>query len=281
MRLYLAGGVSGNLYSYYIETMKIFIAQGCSKRYVLENYWNFFIKNTKIKIDKKNMKDLFVLESFFYCKEYIEKHIPLFKDFLLDSGAFTFFSSKNTKNICWEEYVDRYADFISRNNIEKFFELDIDKIVGYEKVLELRKRLESKTNRQCIPVWHRSRERDEYFRMCDEYSYIAIGGIVSKEISQNEYPIFSYLIDEAHKRSTLVHGLGFTNLEGLKKYHFDSVDSTSWTSGNRFGAIDVFNGSTIVRTRKGLNSKLRDPREVAFHNFYEWVKFQKYAELYL
>ena len=227
--------------------------------------------------DWKN-SSVYMLESFFYADEWVEKHIPLFKDFLLDSGAFTFFSAKNVKNINWEEYIDRYADFINKNKVDLFFELDIDKIVGYENVLKFRDILERKTGKQCIPVWHRSRGRDEFLRMCDEYSYVAVGGVVSKEIKQNEYKIFKYLISEAHKRGAKIHGLGFTNLEGIKKYHFDSVDSTAWTTGNRFGAIYKFNGETLIKYQKQDGQRLADSKKVALNNFLEWVKFQKYAD---
>lgn len=78
-----------------------------------------------------------------------------------------------------------------------------------------------------------------------------------------------------------IHGLGFTALASLPKYHFDSVDSTSWTTGNRFGAVYRFDGKTIVKIGKGEGQRLKDSRAVAINNFNEWVKFQKYAETHL
>ena len=262
MKLYLAGGVSGNLKP---EYMKLYLA---TPKTILGFDKSIFTKNK-----------VYCLESFYYADEIIEKNIPLFKDFLLDSGAFTFFSSGKTVN--WEEYVDRYTDFINRNKINHFFELDIDKLVGYDKVLQLRKRLETKTGKQCIPVWHKFRGKENFLSMCDEYPYVAVGGIVSKEIQSNEYPIFKYLINEAHKRGAKIHGLGFTNLEGMVKYHFDSVDSTSWTTGNRFGSIYRFNGKTMEKYQKKEGQRLVNSREVALNNFIEWVKFQQYADICL
>ena len=38
----------------------------------------------------------------------------------------------------WDEYLERYADFINRNRIDKFFGLDIDVVVGYDEVVRLR-----------------------------------------------------------------------------------------------------------------------------------------------
>lgn len=114
--------------------------------------------------------------------------------------------------------------------------------------------------------------------MCEEYDYVAIGGIVSKEIDKDDYKYFPWFINEAHKRGAKIHGLGFTNLEGLTKYHFDSVDSTSWTAGNRFGYIYTFNGKTMVKVKCPQGTRLKDSREAAVRNFNEWVKFQKYAQ---
>ena len=106
------------------------------------------------------------LESFYYADADTERLIPYYGDFLLDSGAFTFMQGNGTAS--WDEYADRYADFVKRNNVKKFFELDIDSVVGYEPVKALRRRIEERTGRQCIPVWHKSRGYAEWLRMADE-----------------------------------------------------------------------------------------------------------------
>lgn len=222
--------------------------------------------------------DVAILESYYYADEWTEKTIPLISNFLLDSGAFTFMSNSHKSKIDWKAYIDGYCDFINKNNVECFFELDIDSIVGYDNVLRIREYIEEKTGKKCIPVWHKSRGKEEFLRICDNYDYVAIGGIVTKEIKPNEYPFFTWFITEAHKRNCKIHGLGFTNLQGLTKYHFDSVDSTSWTTGNRFGSVYMFNGKTIVKYDKKQGQRLSDAKAVAIHNFNEWVKFQRYAK---
>lgn len=218
----------------------------------------------------------FILESFYYADEDTERLIPYFGDFLLDSGAFTFM--QNSKSHCnFDEYLERYADFINRNHVDKFFELDIDSVVGYPKVKQYRKKLEALTGKQCIPVWHKSRGKDEFLKLCDEYPYVALGGIVAKELLPDDYKYFPWFIREAHKRNAKIHGLGFTNLKLLPKYHFDSVDSTAWTTGNRFGFIYKFDGKTMKKIDPPKNHRISKPREAAVNNFDEWVKFQKYA----
>ncbi len=220
--------------------------------------------------------DVAILESFYYADDWTEGVIPHCRRFLLDSGAFTFFSSG--KHIDWGEYLQQYIRFINKNNVQRFFELDIDVLVGYPKVLEFRRALETGTGKCCIPVWHKSRGKTEFLRMCEQYDYVAIGGIVSKEITTKEYKYFPWFIREAHARGAKIHGLGFTNLEGIRKYKFDSVDSTAWTTGNRFGAIYTFNGTTMEKVKKPEGKRLKDARASAVRNFNEWVKFQKYAE---
>lgn len=222
----------------------------------------------------------FILESFFYADEDTERLIPYYGDFLLDSGAFTFMQGKGgTPN--WEEYLERYADFINRNHIEKFFELDIDSVVGYDQVLKYRKRLESLTGKPCIPVWHKSRGIGEFWKMCDEYGYAAIGGIVSREIKPEQYGAFPKMIKEAHSRKCKIHGLGFTALKWLDKCHFDSVDSTAWTTGNRFGHLYKFDGKTVVKIDNEKGKRFADSRRAALINFTEWLKFQKWAVTHL
>lgn len=224
----------------------------------------------------------YILESFYYADADTERLLPNFGDFMLDSGAFTFCGGGEFNAFQFEEYLEKYADFIVRNRVSKFFELDVDSIVGYEKVLEYRKRLTALTGKQPIPVWHMSRGKDEFIRHCEEFPYVALGGYVAAmkqgDPRQQAYiKAYPWFINMAHRYGCKIHGLGFTNLEGLKKYHFDSVDSTAWTTGNRFGFIWQFTGETMTKIKPPPGKKLKDPRKVALINYTEWIKFQKYA----
>ena len=226
----------------------------------------------------------YILESFFYADADTERLMPHFGDFLLDSGAFTFMqSAKNHVN--WDEYIERYADFINRNHVDKFFELDIDSVVGYERVKQIRKRLERLTGRQSIPVWHVSRGKDEFIRHAQEYPYIALGGLVDGaakgEYARSLWKYFPWFIQTAHKNGAKIHALGFTSLEGIRRYHFDSVDSTAWTTGNRFGYLYFFDGKTMIKKDAPKGHRIADSRAAALHNYTEWIKFQKYADKFL
>lgn len=257
--------------------MEIYLAGWQSRPYVLgvtneEKGWLF---------GDVNVNDIYLLESYYYIskQEWLFPLINQFKGFLLDSGAFTYMSG-NGVNVNWDRYIEGYANFINTHNIGLFFELDIDVIVGIKEVERLRDKLEVLTNKKCIPVWHKSRGLMYFNEMCKNYDYVSIGGIVTKEIKPSEHSIFTNLINIAHLNSSKIHGLGYTNLAGLKKYKFDSVDSTYWIYGNRGGKIYKFNGSSISVINKPKGTKLNS-KTVAANNFNEWVKFQKYAEKYL
>lgn len=226
------------------------------------------------------LKDIpFILESFYYIRDY---QLPLIKSaelFLLDSGAFTFMSNQH-KTVNWNEYLDRYIEFINKYDVDHFFELDIDVVVGYNEVIKLRQRLERETGKKCIPVWHKSRGIEEYKKLCEEYKYIAIGGIVTGEIEKSEYPVMKKLVAYANSKGVKVHGLGFTERH-IENYGFYSVDSTTWNMVSRFGKIYRFTGNKIVVAtprNKAMDKSKYEEGEV--HNIKEWIKYQNYLRRY-
>lgn len=262
--------------------MRIFLAGGNQKNQIMKLYlagvapW----RNEGLYDEATKKFRPYILESFYYADADTERLLPYFGDFLLDSGAFTFMENSKVR-VNWEEYIERYAEFINRNKVEKFFELDIDSIVGYEKVLIYRKKLENLTNRQSIPVWHSPRGYKEFQRHCREYKYVALGGIVGKEWKIEAEKYMPMFIREAHKSGAKIHGLGYTKLKKLDKFHFDSVDSTSWTTGNRYGYLYRFDGKTMIQVNAPNGHRIIKPKEAAINNFNEWIKFQQYAEVHL
>lgn len=278
---YMAGGVSGNLKPFWNETAKK-LMEGNDIKKASEDSMKIFLAGTASRpyVCQERVTEYkpYILESFFYADETTEKLIPYFGDFLLDSGAFTFMQQAGN-NVDWDAYAYKYADFIKRNNIEKYIELDLDYIIGIEGARRLRSILEDKTGRKSIPVWHPIRGKESFLEMCEEYDYVALGGIVGKKWQGTEQ-YMPWFISEAHKRNAKIHGLGFTKLTKLQDYHFDSVDSTAWTTGNRFGYVYFFNGKTMIKKEAPKGCKLADSRAVALHNFKEWVKYQKWADVH-
>lgn len=226
-------------------------------------------------------KPPFVLSSFYSLMDKngndVTKILNNCKIFLLDSGAYTFMANTKKGNIDFYKYLDKYINFINKFDIKYFFELDIDSIVGYEEVLKMRKILEAKTQKKCIPVWHKGRGIEEYKKLCEEYDYIAIGGLVTKEITRKDYPKFTAMLEYAKRKGCKVHGLGFTSLSNLNNdtYPFYSVDSTSWTSGGRFGSMYLFKNGKLQNLK---NNDIRrvNHKTLNEHNTEQWVKFSIY-----
>ena len=177
--------------------------------------------------------------SYFYIKnkkELAELIRNNSKEILIDSGAHSF---QKGKKVDWVEYTKEYAQFIKwfdKPNVIGYFEMDVDNIIGYDKVLELRKILESVSNK-IIPVWHKNRGIEEFKKMCWNYSgkVIAITGFKNEDIKDEQYLMF---LKYAKKYNCKVHCLGMTRKKVLDKVPFDYVDSSSWKQSGIFGRID-------------------------------------------
>lgn len=190
-------------------------------------------------IDKNIMKYNYNLMSFYYLrnkKEIAEIIKQKSKLVIIDSGAHSF---QKGKKVDWVEYTKQYAEFIKNfddNKVVGYFEMDVDNIIGYEKVLELRKILENASNK-IIPVWHKNRGIEEYKKMCQDYAgkIIAITGFKNEDIKDEQYLMF---LKCAKKYNCKVHCLGMTRKKVLDKVPFDYVDSSSWKQQSIYGRID-------------------------------------------
>ena len=120
MKIYLAGVMSGgaqNIVRKQYEDMKVFLAGG-------QGQLASAIQSTANQAESGGaiFNGANILQSFYYVDDFTENIIiPNCKDFMLDSGAFTFMQSSK-KQINWDEYVERYAQFVKKNRIEKYFE---------------------------------------------------------------------------------------------------------------------------------------------------------------
>ena len=223
---------------------------------------NYFLKN-KIKM-KYNLMSYYYIRKKFDLAETIRKNS---QEILIDSGAHSF---QKGKKVDWVEFTKEYAEFIKKfdkPNVIGYFEMDVDNIIGYDKVLELRKILENVSNK-IIPVWHKNRGIEEYKKMCKEYAgkVIAITGFKNEDIKDEQYLMF---LKYAKKYNCKVHCLGMTRKKVLDKVPFDYVDSSSWKQSGIYGRID---GKGKVTKEF---SKIK--REVVFlENYKTGMKMQEY-----
>lgn len=204
-----------------------------------------------------------------------------FQNFILDSGVFSFLNGKDISKIDWDEYVDNYAKFVRERKIRNYVEVDIDRFYGLDVVEKLRRNLERKVGWKSMPVWHMNRGYDKWLEIARDYEYICFGAFLTDHLNEKHYPLVAKFIYDAKQLNCKVHGLGFTSMPWLKRLHFYSVDSSSWTANVRFGAVCYFNGKAITMVKRPENKKVIDMRGLAYHSFKEWVKFAQYAEKHL
>lgn len=218
---------------------------------------------------EKNQKMKWNLMSYFAIRK-ARDNAELIRDnseeILIDSGAHSF---QKGKLVDWDKYTREYADFIrefDRPNVVGYFEMDVDNIIGYDKVLELRKILEATSNK-IIPVWHKSRGIEEYKKMCQDYAgkIVAITGFKNEDIKDDQYLMF---LKYAKKYNCKVHCLGMTRKKILDKVPFDYVDSSSWLQYAVYGQV--------INKGKVTKEYSKTSREVIFlENYKQGMKMQE------
>lgn len=233
-----------------------------------------------IPIDFIEQKVPFVLQTFWDLKkenpQQIKDLLNSCEEFLLDSGAFTFMNSG--KSIDWKDYIDKYVDFINRYDIQYFFNLDLDIILGVEKTRLITDYIEERTQKKSIPVFHKVQGIGYWRDMCKNYDYVAIGasGLTQECKWVNNSQLLKNMIRIAHSYNTKVHGLGYTRMSNINKttINFDSVDSSSCLSGGRFATVYKFTGNKLIVTH--VKGRLKGYKEINTSNIKEWIKMARY-----
>lgn len=236
------------------------------------------LENNTARIDHLSpMK--YNLISYYYGRKNeprVQDIIANSRQILIDSGAHTF--QKGT-HVDWDAYTAEYASWIQAHDCEKiigYFEMDVDNVIGYDKVLHLRSVLERASDK-IIPVWHKNRGVSEFERMCEAYQgkIIAITGFRNEDIRDEQYIHFLKL---AWSYRCKVHCLGMTRKKVLDKVPFDFVDSSSWTQGVLYGRLNgrkLKNASTVDERRtmrqRQWEASYRSAMEMQKHYEQKWM----------
>lgn len=214
----------------------------------------------------------YILTSYFYIRKkegLLDKFKMIANEILVDSGAHSF--QKGVK-VDWLQYTQEYASWIRQNDCQQilgFFEMDVDNIIGYDKVLQLRAILES-ASRKIIPVWHKNRGVDEFKKMCRQYDFASITGFKNEEVQDHQYLMF---LKYANKHNCKIHCLGMTRTKIMETVPFYSVDSSTWKQAGNFGEYREFSrGKLHIHKVKGQFKT----QELDAMNFREFAKLQRY-----
>lgn len=209
-----------------------------------------------------------------------ERAISLFgvDNFILDSGAFSFMHSKQLLKEDIDKYVSRYIKFIKQHNIKNFMELDIDTIYDLNLVKNIRNKIEYETQKKVIPVWHKERGIQEFLDDCENYEYIAIGGLVSSVRKRNLAEI-KKMCFYAYSKNVKVHCLGLTDPKILKDIKLYSTDSTSWDKeAINSKNVLTFNGHEFIKKKINQGNKKVNINLITQRNLVAWIKYQRYMD---
>lgn len=113
-----------------------------------------------------------------------------------------------------------------------------------------------------LPVFHVGTPWDELEKLCREYDYVALGGMVPH--STNHQAVMRWLVrcfKIARETGTVFHGFGQTRLDTLKALPFYSVDSSAWGSGARFGQLYLWDD----RAKEFVKLPVGDPAAARKH----------------
>lgn len=182
-------------------------------------------------------------------KKYSDMHL------FIDSGGYTYNTNPEYESYTveqWEEQIEKYLAWVERHkdSIFAIADLDLQNLVGYEKVKEWREKyFEPFMLRTGIPVcfiYHNDGD-DIWEYMCKRYPYIGISLNVEGSIDEND---LREKFRVAEKYNALVQGMASTRTSLLTDFPFYTVDSTTWNVGLKYGEISVWNSTKMSRIKK-------------------------------
>ena len=243
-------------------------------------------------LDRYNPK--FLLGSFYYLKKIPKEDlISYFKyvnskkceSFILDSGAFSMIMLEEKgkeQNTDLDKYISEYIAFIKKWNIERYIELDIDSVIGYEKVKEIRRRLEKETGVKSMPVFHNKyRTKKDLDEIIKNYDYVCISNHNLKKTGTNTIKNIKNFVLYCNSKGIKVHGLALTGKKITEEVPFYSVDSSSYTKTLRFGGYSIFDNEHKKMVNYNTENRLTK-KGIEFYyikTFNEWKKYQKYLNV--
>lgn len=163
--------------------------------------------------------------------QYFQKTRPVI---FADSGAFSATSQGAVIDI------DDYARWLKRwqHVFEVYANLDI---IG-DAVATQRNQdyLEKEHGLSPLPVFHIGSDFSHLERLAEQYDYIALGGLVPHLRYTKRVMTWLLKCFKVANGRARFHGFGCTNWTILMSLPWRSVDSTSWTSGFRYGDLMLF-----------------------------------------
>lgn len=151
-----------------------------------------------------------------------------------DSGAFSAYSLGATISL------KEYAAWLTEWDRLLTVKATLDVIGDPEATMRNTRRLEDMGHR-VLPVFHVGTPWDRLEKLCADYDYIALGGMVP--FKGNGDGLMRWLVkcfQVAKTTGTVFHGFGQTSIAPVLALPFYSIDSSSWGEGARYGKISLW-----------------------------------------
>lgn len=163
--------------------------------------------------------------------------------FFLDSGAFSAFTQGVKVDI------HEYIKFIKATSHIWTIVNGLDVIGDWQASAENMKVFEAEGIKP-LPTFHTGSPLDELRRLCQEYDYIALGGLVpyatKREMITSWLDTCFYVIKDYWPKK--VHGFGVNSYDLWLRYPFYSVDATSWmVYSQRLAQLHIFDQGKITK----------------------------------
>ena len=148
---------------------------------------------------------------------------------LIDSGAFTFYKTGQSKT------VKEYAAFLRGLEIEPvdYFQLDVigdaeATLRNYREMLDMGLRP--------VPIWTRGAPIEHFHEMADTADYVGVGGIAVGSMTAGEgvRSYLRWLHHEVMRPGDAVHWLGVAKHKLLNYYLPRQCDTTTWLTSSRW-----------------------------------------------
>lgn len=126
-----------------------------------------------------------------------------------------------------------------------------------------------------IPVFHMQEPWEVLDDMVAKYPYIALGGMAGGPSGHKSTMRWLIQCFRKAQGKSVFHGFGMTNIAQMKAFPWYSVDSSSWTSAARYGAVRVWD----TNRHRWLNWTQRDYQAFQKHANviarlgYDWREF--------
>jgi hypothetical protein len=153
---------------------------------------------------------------------------------VLDSGAWSAFTSGVPLK------MDEYVAWCHMHRAGVWWYSNLDDMGSWQRTKANQKIMED-AGLTPVPVFHTGEPWHVLESYCEQYSRVAVGKIVPYSTrARIIVPWLRHVFEIAAKHGTKVHGFGVTNVSLLKLVPFNSVDSSKWTTGHRFGRVNLW-----------------------------------------